>query len=302
MTRRLFSLVAIPLSLLGHLLFWAGSAGLLNALQLLAPLEPVAVILVVAGILLILAAMATAAVGSLGVIVIGVLQVSFSLVFLLMPVSLRGGGFSPAFDVMLEVRSFSREISDGMFYYVPTGMALVTGVIFLVSGLAAHARRSVTPGIAARVVAGLVGLVGVLGVALTLAGGSRLYVNQLVRLDGMDPPGLVLLLAGSVLLAAAVLSARWSSAGALVAGAIIAVVGLIPIASPITVFSVGEVWEELRRGLDIAGASATLFLIGLLLVIAGLAIRVRARRAAGLPAMASGSADEPPPPTTAPSV
>jgi hypothetical protein len=270
--------------------------------QLLAPLEPVAVVLVVAGILLILAALATIAVGSLGAIVIGVLQVVFSLMLLLMPISLRGGGFSPAFDVMIAVRSFNREISDGMFYYVPTGMALVTGVIFLVAGLVAHARRTVTPSIAARIVSGLVGLVAVLGVALALAGGSRLYVNQLVRLNGMDPLGLVLLLAGSVLLAAAVLAARWSSAGALVAGAIVGVVGLIPIASPIAVFSVGEVWEELRRGLDIAGASATLLLIGLLLVIAGLAARVRARRAAGLPLIASGSADELPPPTTAPSV
>jgi hypothetical protein len=302
MNRRLFSLVAIPLSLIGHLVFWAGSAGLIHAVQIFAPLEPVSVILVGAGILVILAAMATVAVGSLGVIVIGALQVVFSLMLLLMPISLRGGGFSPAFDLMIEVRSFNREISDGMFYYVPTGMALVTGVIFLVAGLAAHSRRTVTPGIPARIVSGLVGLVGVLGVALALAGGSRLYVNQLVRLDGMDPVGLVQLLAGSALLAAAVLAARWSSAGALVAGAIIAVVGLIPIASPIAVFSVGEVWEELRRGLDIAGASASLLLTGLLLVIAGLAIRVRARRAAGLPAVVSGSAEELPPPTTAPSV
>jgi hypothetical protein len=301
MTGRLLSLVAIPLSLIGHLLFWAGSGGLLRAVFVFAPPEPVAVILVAAGILLILAAMATTAVGSLGVIVIGLLQLAFSLLLFLMPFTLRGG-FSPAFEVMNAVGSSSREISDGMFYYIPTGMAFVTGVIFLVAGIAANGRRSVTPSTAARAVAGLAGLVGVAGLVLALAGGARLYVNQLVRLAGLDPLGLVLLVAGGVLLAAAVLSARWSSAGALVAGAIVTVVGLIPIASPAAMLGITDAWQELRRGLEIAGFSGSLLLSGLLLVIAGLAVRVRARRAAGLPAIASRPANEPPPPTTAPSV
>ena len=97
---------------------------------------------------------------------------------------------------------------------------------------------------------------------LGLAGGARLYVNQLVRLAGLDPLGLVLLVAGSVLVAAAVLSARWSSAGALVAGAIVTVVGLIPIASPAACLGVVDAWQELRRGLEIAGFSGSLLLVG----------------------------------------
>ena len=45
MTGRLLSLIAIPLSLLGHLLFWVGSAGLLRGAQLFQPIEPVSFIL-----------------------------------------------------------------------------------------------------------------------------------------------------------------------------------------------------------------------------------------------------------------
>ena len=46
MTGRLLSLVAIPLSLIGHLLFWAGQRGLFSGrVFVFAPPEPVAVIL-----------------------------------------------------------------------------------------------------------------------------------------------------------------------------------------------------------------------------------------------------------------
>jgi hypothetical protein len=152
-------------------------------------------------------------------------------------------------------------------------------VIFLFAGLAANARRTGTPTIRARVLSGLSGLAGALGVLLALAGGGRLYVSQIVTIRGLDLPGFLLLLGGAVLLAVAVLSARWSSAGALVAGAIVTITGLVTLASPLALsFAVG--WRDLGRGLEIAGPSGTLLLIGLLLVVAGLAVRVRARRAA----------------------
>jgi len=212
MTGRLFSLIAIPLSLLGHLLFWTGSSGLLRALQLFTPTEPVSVILTAAGILCIAAAIATVAVGSLGAIIVGGLHLAFSLLLFVFPFS-PASGVAPAWDVMNALRSLSQETSDGMYFYVPTGFAFVTGAIFVAAGLAADGRRTVTP-----------------------------------------------------------------TSRALLA------------------------WPELRRALDLAGPSGVLLLIGVLLVIGGLAVRVRARRAAGLPALGSGSADEPPPPTTAPSV
>ena len=104
MTGRLLSLIAIPLSLLGHLLFWLGSAGLLRGARCRVRLSRGHCRGPRRGRLLIAAAMATVAVGSLGVIIIGALQIVFSLLLFLVPFSI-GGGFSPAFEFMTGVRS-----------------------------------------------------------------------------------------------------------------------------------------------------------------------------------------------------
>ena len=278
MTGRLLSLIAIPLSLLGHLLFWTGSSGLLRATQLLGAVDPVSVILTAAGILCIAAAIATVAIGSLGAIIIGALHLAFSLLLFVFPFS-PASGITPAWDVMNALRSLSQETSDGMYFYVPTGFAFLTGAIFLAAGLAASARRTVTPTSRARVLSGLAGVLGIVGIVLALAGGGRLYISVLVTLSGIEPFGLFLLAAGSVLVALAVSAARWSSAGALVAGGVATVAGLVALAAPGQVSRAIFAWPELRRALEIAGPSGTLLLIGVLLVIAGLAVRVRARRA-----------------------
>jgi hypothetical protein len=101
----------------------------------------------------------------------------------------------------------------------------------------------------------------------------------LVTLSGIEPLGLFLLAAGSVLVALAVSAGRWSSAGALVAGGVATLAGLVALAAPGPVSRAIFAWPELRRSLEVAGPSGALLLIGLLLVIAGLAVRVRARRA-----------------------
>lgn len=301
MTGRLLSLVAIPLSILGHLLLWSGGAGLVRSAQVAGSAEPASLILVIAGALLIAAAMATVAVGSLGAIIIGALHIAFSLLLFLVPFSI-GGGFSPAFEFMTGLRSLSREISDGMFLTVPTGFAFVSGVIFLSAGLAAWARRAVVPASRTRMLSGVSGLLALLGLVIAFAGGARLYITLLVTLSGLDLLGLAMLTAGSLLIAVAVLASRWSSAGAVVAGAVTTVAGLASLAAPLALSRPVFGWPELRRALDLAGPSGALLMIGLLLLIAGLAVRVRARRAAGLPAVGSASADELPPPTGAPSV
>jgi hypothetical protein len=203
---------------------------------------------------------------------------------------------------MNAVRAAGVEIGDGLYFYVPTGIAFLTGAIMLVAGLVARARAR-QASIEVRIGAGVVGVLAVVGVFMALAGGARLYTRLLVMFAGLDPLGLIVLLVGSVLVGAAVLIGRWTSAAALVAGVVTAVVGLVGLGSPSTLFLASAAWPELRRGLEIAGPSGSLLLVGVLLVIAGLALRVRARRGA---VVASGplpvSADEPPPPTTAPSV
>jgi hypothetical protein len=292
MTGRLVSLIAVPLSLIGHILFWMGSVQLLAGAAVAAPVEFPDVVAVSAGILLIAAAVATVAIGSPGVIVIGAAQLVFSLMLFVFPLSARGG-FSPAFEIMSAVRASSAEIGDGLFLYVPTGFAFVTGVIMVVSGLVARARTRPAP-IEVRVGAGVAGVLGVIGVLMAVAGGARLYTRLMVTFDGLDQLGLIVLVVGSVLVGAAVLIGRWTSTASLVAGGVTTVAGLVGLASPSVVRAAAADWPELRRGLEIAGPSGSLLLVGVLLVVAGLALRVRGRREAAV--------HNPPPPTTAPSV
>ncbi len=301
MTGRLVSLIAIPLSLIGHVLFWMGSAQLLFGARVPAPAEFGDVAAVSAGILLIAAAVATVAIGSAGVILAGGVQLAFSLMLFLIPFSVTGG-FSPAFEIMSAVRSASAEVGDGLSTYVPTGIAFLTGTLMLVAGLVARSRRRQAP-VEVRAGAGLVGLLAVVGVLMAVAGGARLYTRLLVTFSGLDQLGLIVLVVGSVLVGAAVLVGRWTSAAALVSGAVVAVAGLVGLASPSTVILAAADWPELRRGLEIAGPSGSLLLVGVLLVVAGLALRVRGRREAGHAAVdVPASAEEPPPPSTVPSV
>jgi hypothetical protein len=301
MTGRLVSLIAIPLSLIGHILFWLGSSGLLFGARALAPAQVGDVVAVSAGILLIAAAVATVAIGSLGVILTGAVQLVFSLLLFLIPFSVTGG-FSPALEIMGAVRSAGTEVGDGLYVYAPTGFAFVTGTIMLVAGLVARGRTRRAP-TEVRVGAGLVGLLAVVGVLMAVAGGARLYTHLLVTFSGLDQLGLIVLVVGSVLVGGAVLIGRWTSAAALVAGAVTAVVGLVGLASPSTLFRAAADWPELRRGLEIGGPSGSLLLVGVLLAVAGLALRVRGRREAGRSAAdVPATAEEFPPPTTVPSV
>jgi hypothetical protein len=278
MSSRLFSLVAVPLSLVGHLLFWGGSATLLRLYQQFGGTDPLAVLAVAAGILLIVAALATVALGGLGAFVVGAVHLLFSLLLHLIPLDLLGGGFSPAFDLMNAVRSASMEVSDGMFFYFPPGVGVVTGTVFLCAALAS-ARRTTDATSRTRVLAGLAGILGVLGIVLAITGGGRLYYAQFVTLRGTDLPGIALLYGGAVLLAVAVLSSRWSSAGMIVAGGVSAIGGVLGLAAP-QLLNAGPAAQELGRGLQIFGASGSLLLVGLLLIVGGLAVRFRGRRTA----------------------
>jgi hypothetical protein len=302
MTSRLFSLVAVPLSLVGHLMFWGGSATLLRSMfQFSGQFDVVAFAVTLVGLLVILAAIATVAIGSLGAYVVGIVQLVFSLLLHLVPFDFRNGGFSPAFEIMNAVRGASMEISDGMFFYFPTGVGVVTGVVFLAAAVASDRRRVPMPGTAARVGSALAGVVALVGLLLAIAFGALVYVRQLVMLAGANPLDIVLLYAGAVLFALAVAAAAWSSVGAVVAGGLTSIAGLIGLAVPRELVNAAGGWGELRRGLEILAPSGELLLIGLLAVVAGLAVRIRARRRTGAPAFASPST-EPAPPVGPPSV
>lgn len=281
MTGRLYSLVAIPLSLVGHLLFWGGSATLLRGLMQFGggALDVGALALAVVGMLLVLAALATVAIGSLGALVVGAVHLLFSLLFHVVPFDLIRGGFSPAFEAMNLVRGLSMEVSDGMFWYIPTGVGVVTGAIFVGAALAADGRGTVAPAVAPRLLSALAGLVGLGGLVLAVASGARVYMRQLIMFAAAEPIDVVLLYLGGALVAGAVLAGRWSTVGAFLAGGVGIVVGLVGLASPLTLLDLAPS-PELQRGVQILAGSGSLLLIGLLFVVAGLAVRWRARRAA----------------------
>lgn len=281
MTARLFSLVAIPLSVVGHLLFWAGSAQLLRATQQLVPgVDAAAVALTLGGVLVTAAAIATVAIGSLGAYIVGGLHLVFSLLLHLVPFDPLHGGFSPAFSLMNAMRGAGVEINDGMFFYVPPGAAAVTGIVFVAAALAADRRPSGQPVISTRIVSGLAGVLGVFGLVLAMAGGARVYFTLLVTIVGPTPLDLLMLYAGVLLVGVAVAASRWSAVGALVFGAVVTVVGLIGLAAPRMLPLAGGGWREFGSGLGIFAPSGQLLLIGVLAIVAGLAVRVRARRAA----------------------
>ena len=298
MTSRLLSLVAVPISFVGNLLFWAGSAGLLRStMQFAGALDVGALVLTVIGVALLLAGIATVALGSLGAYIVGGIHLLFSLLLHVLPFDPLHGGFSPAFEVLNLVRGINMDVSDGMYYYFPTGIGALVGGIFVAAGLAADRRRSLVPPTPARVGSGLTAITGLGGLLLALMFGARAYVRQLVTLAGAAPLDVVLLYVGVVLLAAVVVAARWSSAGALVAGAVITVVALIGLAAPMTLIGAAGSSLELRRALEMAVPGGSLLLIGLLLLVAGLAVRVRARRLAGVPGIAGAVEADPPPPS-----
>jgi hypothetical protein len=83
-----------------------------------------------------------------------------------------------------------------------------------------------------------------------------------------------------LLIGIVVAAARWSAAGTVVAGAVVTVVALIGLAAPVAMLGASGGWVELRRGLELAVPSASLLLIGVLLLVAGQAVRLRARRRA----------------------
>jgi hypothetical protein len=228
---------------------------------------------------LVLVAIASMAIGSLGAYIIGGWHLLLSLSLHLLPFDLVNGGYSPVFSLITAVRHVSIDLGDGMIFYLSPGGAAITGTTFVLAGLAATQRRPGMPSIPARVVAGLAGVVGVAGLLLALIGGAGVYTRQLIQFAGAQPLDLVLLYLGVALFGLAVYAARWSSTGALVAGGAVTAMGLVVLASGSLLLR-ADLPPELRRGLEITGPSGILLLIGLLLIVAGLAVRVRARRAA----------------------
>ena len=267
--------IALVASALGYAAFWQGGSVLMReAVQFDQATDPTALPFVVGGLVLLVVAMLSVALSSVGVITVAVIHLLFGLLAVLNP--------SLPF-IRLIAQSFGEgsTIGDGMLYSVSTGIGMLAGIVFLVTGLAVLTRRSQKPGAVARVASVIVAIVaGPMGVLLAFMGGGLVYADLTVpATGGFNPSGAVLLLVGTVLLGLAVLTLRWSSVGLMVLGSAIAVIGFFGLVEPGQLASIVErVSRELSVTVQFAAPNGNLALLGMLLLAAALGTLLRSRR------------------------
>ncbi|GGK96335.1 hypothetical protein GCM10007382_15760 [Salinibacterium xinjiangense] len=267
--------IALVASVLGYAALWQGGFVLMReAVQFDRTTDPTALPFVVGGLVLLVVAMLSVAMSSVGVITVGVVHLLSGLVAVLDP--------SLTF-IRLIAQSFGEgsTIGDGVLYSVSTGIGMLAGVVFLVTGLAALTRRSQRPGAVARVASVIVAIVaGPMGVLLAFMGGGLVYTDLIVlATGGFNPTGAVLLLVGTVLLGLAVLTLRWSSVGLMVLGSAIAAIGFFGLVGPGQLASIAErVSRELSVTVQFAAPNGNLALLGMLLLAAALGTVLRSRR------------------------
>ena len=267
--------IALVASALGYAAFWQGGSVLMReAVQFDQTTDPTALPFVVGGLVLLVVAMLSVALSSVGVITVAVIHLMFGLLAVLNP--------SLPF-IRLIAQSFGEgsTIGDGMLYSVSTGIGMLAGIVFLVTGLAVLTRRSQKPGAVARVASVIVAIVaGPMGVLLAFMGGGLVYADLAVpETGGFNPTGAVLLLVGTVLLGLAVLTLRWSSVGLMVLGSAIAVIGFLGLVEPGQLASIVErVSREVSVTVQFAAPNGNLALLGMLLLAATLGTLLRSRR------------------------
>ena len=188
--------IALVASVLGYAALWQGGFVLMReAVQFDRTTDPTALPFVVGGLVLLVVAMLSVAMSSVGVITVGVIHLLSGLVAVLDP--------SLTF-IRLIAQSFGEgsTIGDGVLYSVSTGIGMLAGVVFLVTGLAALTRRSHRPGVVARVASVIVAIVaGPMGVLLASIA-ERVSRELSVIVQFVAPNGNLALL-GMLLLAAA---------------------------------------------------------------------------------------------------
>ncbi|WBU38015.1 hypothetical protein [Homoserinibacter sp. YIM 151385] len=263
--RILAAILAIVLSVAGHAVLWSSGSAASAILARFGTTHPDAVLPVlgiVLGALLVGLAVLTAVVSSSGLLVLGAVHVVVGALMLAPPIAI---GLERA--VIEALLPLSRDLGFGVAFALPTGIFLATGVVFLITGWAARARRRGTGATSAsgRLLAILVVPIGLAGITLLLSGGGELY-RQLVESlsSAFDPVAILTVLAGLGALALVAASTRLSALGA-------SIVGLVAVAASIATLAMpGSVY---RAGIDLAvppvllQSFATLAVAGQLLLL-----------------------------------
>jgi hypothetical protein len=266
--------VAVVLSIAGHLLAW-GAGWALHRLAAEAREQTAAAVLpsvlLGLGVLCLAGAMLTVAWSSVGVVLIGLVQTLTGLGIVVLPAAIWAGTLTSA-------ERFSRPVGDGLLAWWASGLGLLVGLAFLVAGMAVAARRSRSTA-TGRVVTTVLSLVLGAGVVLLVAlGAARLVRSIDQRSVGVELLGVLLVLGAAVLVVIVVACVRFSSLGAVVLGILIGGFGGLLVWAPLLVLRPLDGNRALTDGLRYAGDGGGYLVLGVLVLVAGIAGVVRARR------------------------
>lgn len=242
MTRRILSVVAAVVgSLIAMPLLWIGGWYQQQMQFQFQPAGPFAsipaLLAVLAGVLVLGAVAFTVRWSSLGVIVVGAIHVLGALLGFLLPFQpFGGGGFSPIWDLFFALGSISRELSDGALVFTIRGVGALVGFALLGAGIgAAGIRVRLQPSTAtlARVLSATVGaLLLLLTVLAALSIGGTVY-RAYFQVLSPDVVSALLLIVLAAISGLVMFSVRWSGLGAVIAGAVLVVLGLIAALAPL---------------------------------------------------------------------
>jgi hypothetical protein len=273
--RALVSLViAVVLSIAGQLLVGGGGwtmhrlAGQAREQTSAAVLPGV---LLGLGVLCLAGAMLTIVWSSVGVVIIGLVQTLTGIGIIVLPAAIWAGTLTSA-------ERLSRPVGDGLFAWWVGGLGLVVGLVFLVGGMAAAGRRarSTATGRVVTVVLSLV--LGAAVVLLVGLGAARLIESAQQRSGGIELIGVLFVLGAAVLIVIVVAGVRFSSLGAIVLGILLAGLGGALVWAPLLVLRPLSANRGLTDGLRHAGDGGGYLVLGVLVLVAGIAGIVRARR------------------------
>ncbi|CAN5124535.1 hypothetical protein BH11ACT3_BH11ACT3_10550 [soil metagenome] len=258
--RRLLSVaIALVSAGVGGPLLWAGGGGVLRGFLRL-QIDPSSIGLAVLGILLLLLSIASVALSGLGAGITAIVHAVFGVIGLFAP--------TLAYSLGLGLGG-SNPLSYGFPLFVGAGFSLLFAAVYGAAALASHG-RSVGRGPSRAALGNALGIpLTVASALLAVTFGARVYEATAVRLY-VDLIATVFFVVFVIAFGfAAALAIRWSIWGGVVSGALIAVVGAVA--------AVPQVGFRLPPsfGLQLIGPSMFLLALGLLVLVAGVAVRVR---------------------------
>lgn len=196
--------------------------------------DPGALLLTLAGVLVAAVAGLSLAIHWVGVLVVGAIHAVLGLLALVVPFGnpFGGGIFSPVFQMTRMLVSVDITLGDGATVFYFSGTALVLGAFLVGAALGVRSRRlagrSSEAAVAVSSSLGAVALLAATGL-LVVAGGT--LVRMIVMTTRYDATLAALTVVGGVLSGLAGILLRWSSAGVILAGAIVFVGGIVLFAS-----------------------------------------------------------------------